>query len=114
MNTNLNVEKVLEDSKNVNMRYIDNLATKELSAAEFISRMEKTYSEFVENYEPIFKMSISQSYDYNRLKYMLELAKQVQKEEITEHSASVKVGQILVDEIVKPQLDKAGVKSNKK
>ena len=41
------------------------------------------------------------------------LNKQDKNKEITEHKASVEVGQILVDEIVKPQLDKAGVKPDK-
>ena len=42
------------------------------------------------------------------------MAKKVQKDEISEHNASVQVGQVLVDQIVKPQLDNAGIKPDKK
>lgn len=44
--------------------------------------------------------------ELNRLEYMIKMAKQVQNNKINQHGASVKVGQRLVDEIVKPQLDK--------
>ena len=40
-----------------------------------------------------------------RLKYMIDMARRVQKKDIAEHDASVAVGQRLVDDIVKPQLD---------
>ena len=45
---------------------------------------------------------------------MLGLAQKVKNDELSEHDASVQVGQILVDQIVKPQLDAAGVKPDKK
>ena len=37
---------------------------------------------------------------------MVSMAAKVRNNEISEHDASVKVGQVLVDEIVKPQLEK--------
>ena len=45
---------------------------------------------------------------------MLNLANKVKNNVLSEHQASVQVGQILVDDIVKPQMDKAGIKPNKK
>ena len=38
---------------------------------------------------------------------MVNMAKQVKDNNISEHEASKQVGQILVDDIVKPQLDKS-------
>ena len=41
-----------------------------------------------------------------RLKFMLNMAIKVKENDILEHDASVAVGQRLVDDIVKPQLNK--------
>ena len=114
MNENLNVERVLQNSKELNMMYIDNLATKNQDSESFKKEMKTKFDYLFTNFEPIFNICLSQNYDFNRLKFMLQMAKRVQKSEITEHDASVQVGQILVDQIVKPQLDKAGVKPDKK
>jgi hypothetical protein len=114
MNTDLNIERVLTESKNLNMAYIENIASKELSDSEFNTQTQEKYNFLYEGYEPIFKISTSQNYDFTRLKFMLEMAKKVQKDEISEHNASVQVGQVLVDQIVKPQLDNAGIKPDKK
>ena len=68
-------------------------------------KIKSEYTSLFNEYPAIFNISLSLSYDFNRLKKMLVLAKKIKKKEITEHAASVQVGQILVDEIVKPQLD---------
>ena len=44
MNKNLNPERVLQDSKNLNLLYIDNLASKDLSDNEFSSKMQEQFS----------------------------------------------------------------------
>lgn len=41
-----------------------------------------------------------------RLEYMISMSKKVKENNMTEHDASVAVGQRLVDDIVKPQLEK--------
>ena len=113
MNKEINIERVLTTSKRLNMLYIENLALKELSENEFKEKAKKEFEFLFKNYEAIFNISISSNYDFSRLKFMLEMAQKVKKSEITEHDASVQVGQVLVDQIVKPQLDKAGVKPDK-
>ena len=40
-----------------------------------------------------------------RLEYMVKMSKKVKDNNMSEHDASVAVGQRLVDDIVKPQLD---------
>ena len=114
MNKEINIERVLTTSRRLNMLYIENIASKKLSENKFKEQMIKDFEYLHKNYEAIFNISISKNYDFNRLKFMLEMAQKVKKSEITEHDASVQVGQVLVDQIVKPQLDKAGVKPDKK
>jgi hypothetical protein len=105
MNKEFDSEKILTQSQNLNRDYIDNIASRELSVIEFITKMRSKYEYLNNNFKSIFDMCITKHYDYNRLKYMVSLANQVKNDEITEHDASVKVGQVLVDDIVKPQLD---------
>ena len=114
MNNNLNIERILERSRNLNMEYIDNLASNNHSEQDFKNLMKQKYKFLLENHEAIFNISLSQNYDLARLKFMLEMANKIRNNEITEHNASVQVGQVLVDQIVKPQLEKAGVKPDKK
>ena len=69
--------------------------------------MSSKYDYLYTNYKSIFMMSMSDKYDYNRLSMMVNMANSVKNNDISEKDASVKVGQVLVDDIVKPQLDKA-------
>jgi len=114
MSTDIPKERLLTESRDLNRKFNDNMAAKELNAEEFKISMKSQYSYLYNNYEPIFGISCSKSYDYNRLATMLGLAQKVKSNQVSEHDASVQVGQILVDQIVKPQLDSAGVKPDKK
>ena len=111
---NINAEKVLKLSSELNSKFIDNLATKALKHNKFKTQMQTEFNFLYKNYEPIFNISLTNSYDYNRLAKMLNLANKVKNNVLSEHQASVQVGQILVDDIVKPQMDKAGIKPKKK
>ena len=48
----------------------------------------------------------SDNYDYKRLSYILDMNEKVKNKEITEREGSIQVGQVLVDEIVKPSIKK--------
>ena len=114
LNSNkFNVDKIMNDSNSLNEDYLDNLATKKLLINDFKEVMKSKYEYLFKNHESIFNIAIGNNYDSKRLKNMLLLANKVHNSEITEHEASVTVGTDLVENIVKPQLDKAGVKSNK-
>jgi hypothetical protein len=66
------------------------------------------YKNINDSYPAIFTMIFNPKFNlhsYNRLKYMINMALKIEKNDITEHDASVAVGQKLVDEIVKPQLN---------
>lgn len=103
--SNLDVERVLGDVRGMREEYVAGRAAW-VSSSELESRLSQKYKFLYENYEPIFKMVMSQSYNYDRLKYMLEMAKRVERKEIKEHDASVAVGERLVNDVVKPQLKK--------
>ena len=114
MSTDIPKERILTESQALNQKYNENMANRELNEEEFKISMKSQYSFLFNNYEPIFNISCSKSYEFNRLATMLGLAQNVKSNEVSEHDASVQVGQILVDQIVKPQLDSAGVKPDKK
>jgi hypothetical protein len=64
------------------------------------------YKPITEKYESMLAIIFSDKYDEKRLEFMIRLATRVQKGELEEKTASVIVGQELVDNIVKPQLNK--------
>jgi|TARA_B110000977_G_scaffold165109_1_gene212063 hypothetical protein len=99
-------ELILKQSLEININYIKAHDKINFNLEEFKNTMKVKYLELFNEYSTIFNISVGPSYDFLRLKKMLILANKIKTNEITEHSASVQVGQILVDEIVKPQLKK--------
>jgi hypothetical protein len=78
---------------------------KSLSELEEYVEQNSKYSVITQNYKSMLKIIFSDKYDKQRLEYMIRLASRVHKGEVEEKTASVAVGQVLVDQIVKPQLD---------
>jgi len=68
------------------------------------------FAEWQKEFPKIFEMLISQSYNRNFLNVMLEQLDKVERGVVSQHNASVAVGTLLVDGIVKPQLKNAGKK----
>ena len=97
---------ILEASQKLNKKYIETKNSIGFSKNEFTNEMKKEFNELFEGMASVFNISLSDSYDYNRLKYMFEMSNKVRNNDITEHDASVKVGQVLVDKIVKPQIER--------
>ena len=58
----------------------------------------------------IFKNNRMSKRDIDRMKFMIAKAAEVRQGGISEHDASVAVGQVLVDDIVKPQLNQTNKK----
>ena len=100
----MDINKILEESLQINKKYkrLKKKTTKDV----FKAKMEKEHPFLAENYGAILNIAVGESYNYTRLKEMLTLANKVKNNEIKEHDASVQVGKILVDEIVKPSLEK--------
>jgi hypothetical protein len=101
----MDIEKILRNTLELNIKY-KQIKEKQNITDAITTQLKDEFTLLSTSYPAIFKISISDSYNFNRLKQMLLLANKVHKNEMTEHDASVKVGTILVDDIVKPQLNK--------
>lgn len=62
--------------------------------------------DFVENYPLLFQMAMSPSYSPQRLNMMLQMLDRMGTG-MTQHQASVVVGQVLADQYIKPVVAKA-------
>ena len=78
---------------------------KDLNELEQYVEQNSKYSVITSKYKSMLKIIFSDKYDKQRLEYMIRLASRVHKGEVEEQKASVAVGQILVDQIVKPQIE---------
>lgn len=97
---------ILEASRKLNYKYIEAKNVVGFSKNDFTNQMKKEFNDLFESMASVFNISLSDSYDYNRLKYMFSMSNKVKNNDISEHDASVAVGQVLVDKIVKPQIEK--------
>lgn len=62
------------------------------------------YDKYVSIFDLIRNNKLS-NIDIDRLEFMFSMSQKVKDNKVTEHNASVEVGQRLVDDIVKPQLN---------
>jgi len=102
-----NSAQILEESLKIHLQYKEEVATNSSYDLESLrTKMQKEYPYISEKFPSIVSISLGDSYDYNRLKFMLNASEKVASNELTEKEASIQVGQVLVDEIVKPGLKK--------
>lgn len=71
--------------------------------AQVASRFSEEQAEFPR----IFEMLLTRNYNRSFLEMMLQQLERVESGRVSQHDASVAVGKVLVDEIVKPQLKNA-------
>lgn len=64
----------------------------------------KKYPSFVEGYPVLFEMACRPQFDFARLQYMLSLKDSVEKNTLSQHDASVRVGKVLYDVYVKDKV----------
>ena len=62
------------------------------------------FAAYQQEFPRIFEMLLSRSYRRDFLEMMLAQLERVENGNVSQHDASVRVGTVLVDEIVKPQL----------
>ena len=82
----------------------------------YINRLEKAHPELVQAYSSIFAMFKNETIDnekLNRLHYMLQMAAKVKAGNLDSGQADQKVGKVLVDNIIIPQVERVR-KENKK
>jgi len=104
--------QILEQANEINGCYLQAKRHPRFTRELFINIVSKQYPDLKDKYESIFNMACSDKYNSDMLKYMLAQADKVKSGQIDQNTADVNVGTILVNGIVKPQLDKAGVKPN--
>jgi len=103
----MNIETVENHVKNLFVQMNNKDSLWKSNPTSFKNNFEDDNRELVEKYSTVFNIVFSDKFDkmgYERLMYMLKMAKRVENKDIAEHDASVAVGQRLVDDIVKPQL----------
>ncbi len=67
-------------------------------------RLTEKYSDFSMKFPVIFLKTLDGGLDMEQFTYMVNMASKVEEDKITQHDASVKVGEKLVDQYVKPSL----------
>jgi hypothetical protein len=75
-------------------------------AAESAAQVSSRFSDYQKEFPRIFAMLITRSYPEDLLEMMLRQLESVEDGRTSQHNASVHVGTVLVDQFVKPQLEK--------
>lgn len=82
------------------------------TAKEKQRHFRKKIPEFADRYPSLFQMACEPNFDIQRLEFMLQMRDNVAKNRVSQHEASVKVGENLFKEYVKPLV--AEMDKNKK
>lgn len=64
------------------------------------------YNTFANRYPHLFMAACAPNFDMNRLRYMLRMKDAVDKDRLTQHQASVQIGNHMFTQYVKPFVDK--------
>lgn len=68
--------------------------------------LKEEFKRLHEGFPTIFNKVVDGTMDMGRLKFMLKMIGEIEKQKISKHDASVVVGKELVENIVKPQMEK--------
>ena len=82
----------------------------EALATQTPAQVSTTFAEYQTEFPKIFEMLLTRSYNRTFMETMIAQLERVERGATTQHDASVAVGTMLVDGIVKPQLRDAGKK----
>lgn len=102
----LDYDKILQESLLMHNEYLDLVANNKFNKITTETEFKDKYSYSCQKLPSILGLVLSSQYDYDRLKFMLEMKSKLDNNNISKDDADLKVGQVLVDEIVKPMLDK--------
>ena len=98
-------ERILQESLKIHLLYKEAKASGQVDITKLTAQAKELYPYISEKLQSIVTISLGDSYDYDRLKFMLNMHNKVKNNEISEKEGSVQVGQVLVDDIVKPSLE---------
>ena len=86
--------------------YKDKKKFVKLTEKEFTEKMKSKFNFLYTKSNGVFKQCLDNKMDLEILSSMIEQAKKVNSKQISNHEASVNVGQILVDKLIKPHINK--------
>ena len=97
---------IIKQEKEDIEKYIkDNKKRRKKNLEEFDKEIKIVYEDFYLKYPALFSKIIDGSLEKNQFNFMLNMMCKVKNDELSDHDASVQVGQVLVDKYVKPVLD---------
>jgi hypothetical protein len=88
-------------------KYFEQVEENKDNIEKFIISLKNKYDDFKTENKNIFNLTVQGHMDINKFKFMINMKKKVLSNQISEHDASVKVGEKLVNEFVKPHIDKS-------
>lgn len=74
------------------------------------AQVSSQFGDFQKEFPKIFETLLTRTYDREKMAFMIDMLDKKERGKTTQHDASVAVGTMLVDRIVKPQLAAAGKK----
>ena len=75
------------------------------------AQVSSRFAEYQKEFPKIFELLLSRNYTRDILAMMIDQLERMERGSVSQHNASVAVGTILVDRIVKPQLKPADAKN---
>ena len=76
----------------------------EMGSNKNVEILKEEFKDFFEKFPTIFNKVVDGSIEMGRLKFMLKMINEIEKQKISKHEASIVVGKELVENIVKPQM----------
>lgn len=98
----LEIKKLNKECKDFTVKKIN----KDLSQKEFELLMKQKYNNIYTNFNSVFIQCLNNVMDLDVMIFMINKAKDVKKNKLSNYDASVKVGEKLVDTFIKPNIDK--------
>ena len=105
----MDYDKVLKSVKDITKKYgqfISKKNYKDLSEEQFKEAMAKEHDYLFTNNIIIFNKAVAGELDLTVFSYMINKAKDIKKNKISNFDADKDVGQKLVDTFIKPHIDK--------
>ncbi len=99
-NTVADTSNLLTDVENLDRRVT------ELGRNADTEKLKLEFPNLDKEFPTIFDKVVNRTMDMGRLKFMVKMIGEIEKKKISKHEASIVVGKELVENIVKPQMDK--------
>jgi len=106
---------MLTITKQIHHDYNSNTDSFNKNKESYITKIEKNNPELSKKYSSIFRMFKYETLDnekINRLHYLLKMSQKVKEGRVNSDQADQKVGKVLVDKIVIPQIERVRKEKN--